>query len=487
MLCAIAGDIIGSVYEKRNLKRKDFFPLFHPQARFTDDTVCTVAIADALLNDRHIPIWVMEPLRGGKLARLSEENAASLKALLKRAGERHMGEFARKPYFGRSWQTQQGIQLGKACIPAVFGLNKRIFCLPHVYLGLQDIKAGAQPHIVKCRGNAQLILQTGQGITLAAHAFFVAQIVQKLRLHIFSHCQLGIAHASLVAVGLKGGLLIRCQQLKALKHRLRNLHCPCVRAFLCWPRTAGCNRISLSFLLGHGIGSAKFWAKGPPRRLARLFRRLPLRLLRTKAGIVPQSPVHCIGHGYIACGHGIALSRRKSSAAKNRDGCAAGRARRRSWRSQGITCGNKASKRAHRKKNQAQFGNALHVFAAEQFRYPLKNILPSNSYTAACDIGNRYQQTIFYRNLRGLSFGKKLLPYNGCHKKMLRIYLLPGKSQPYATGLFRQYQEKSAYPSICAKTKKTNFFVFMHLLQNMPQQHAANSPFFGLNRSARGF
>lgn len=35
----------------------------------------------ALLNDRHIPIWVMEPLRGGKLARLSEENAASLKAL----------------------------------------------------------------------------------------------------------------------------------------------------------------------------------------------------------------------------------------------------------------------------------------------------------------------------------------------------------------------------------------------------------------------
>lgn len=53
MLGAIAGDIIGSVYEKRNLKRKDFFPLFHPQARFTDDTVCTVAIADALLNDRN--------------------------------------------------------------------------------------------------------------------------------------------------------------------------------------------------------------------------------------------------------------------------------------------------------------------------------------------------------------------------------------------------------------------------------------------------
>lgn len=52
MLGAIAGDIIGSVYEKRNIKRKDFSPLIHPHARFTDDTVCTVAIADALLRAR---------------------------------------------------------------------------------------------------------------------------------------------------------------------------------------------------------------------------------------------------------------------------------------------------------------------------------------------------------------------------------------------------------------------------------------------------
>lgn len=48
MLGAIAGDIIGSVYEARPIKRKDF-PLFHDAARFTDDTVCTVAIADAVL------------------------------------------------------------------------------------------------------------------------------------------------------------------------------------------------------------------------------------------------------------------------------------------------------------------------------------------------------------------------------------------------------------------------------------------------------
>jgi ADP-ribosylglycohydrolase len=48
MLGAIAGDIIGSIYEARPIKTKEF-PLFGPGATFTDDTVCTVAIADALL------------------------------------------------------------------------------------------------------------------------------------------------------------------------------------------------------------------------------------------------------------------------------------------------------------------------------------------------------------------------------------------------------------------------------------------------------
>lgn len=52
MLGAITGDIIGSWYEFRNYKSKDFQPLFHQGAKFTDDTVCTVAIADALTNGR---------------------------------------------------------------------------------------------------------------------------------------------------------------------------------------------------------------------------------------------------------------------------------------------------------------------------------------------------------------------------------------------------------------------------------------------------
>ena len=53
MLGSIIGDIVGSVYEFNNYRSKDFMPLFHRRAAFTDDTVCTVAIADALVNDRH--------------------------------------------------------------------------------------------------------------------------------------------------------------------------------------------------------------------------------------------------------------------------------------------------------------------------------------------------------------------------------------------------------------------------------------------------
>lgn len=48
MIGAIAGDLIGSIYEQRPIKTKDF-PLFDKRCRFTDDTVLTVAIADAIL------------------------------------------------------------------------------------------------------------------------------------------------------------------------------------------------------------------------------------------------------------------------------------------------------------------------------------------------------------------------------------------------------------------------------------------------------
>jgi len=51
MLGAIAGDIIGSVYEWNNIKTTEF-ELFGPGCTFTDDTVLTVALADSILSDQ---------------------------------------------------------------------------------------------------------------------------------------------------------------------------------------------------------------------------------------------------------------------------------------------------------------------------------------------------------------------------------------------------------------------------------------------------
>jgi ADP-ribosylglycohydrolase len=49
MLGAIAGDVIGSVYEGDNVKTPDFGPLFARFSRPTDDTVLTCAVAEWIL------------------------------------------------------------------------------------------------------------------------------------------------------------------------------------------------------------------------------------------------------------------------------------------------------------------------------------------------------------------------------------------------------------------------------------------------------
>ncbi len=51
MLGAIIGDIVGSTYEFNNTSDYDF-ELFPAKSSFTDDTVCTIAVADAILRDR---------------------------------------------------------------------------------------------------------------------------------------------------------------------------------------------------------------------------------------------------------------------------------------------------------------------------------------------------------------------------------------------------------------------------------------------------
>lgn len=51
MIGAIAGDIIGSIYEHHPIRTRDF-PLFDPRCRYTDDSVLTVAVAAAILTGR---------------------------------------------------------------------------------------------------------------------------------------------------------------------------------------------------------------------------------------------------------------------------------------------------------------------------------------------------------------------------------------------------------------------------------------------------
>ena len=53
MTGAILGDIVGSIYEFDNIKTKDF-ELFKKDCIFTDDSVMTVAVAEALMQYEHI-------------------------------------------------------------------------------------------------------------------------------------------------------------------------------------------------------------------------------------------------------------------------------------------------------------------------------------------------------------------------------------------------------------------------------------------------
>ena len=51
MIGAVAGDIIGSVFEWDNVKSVDF-PLFCGRSRVTDDSILSFAVADCSLNGR---------------------------------------------------------------------------------------------------------------------------------------------------------------------------------------------------------------------------------------------------------------------------------------------------------------------------------------------------------------------------------------------------------------------------------------------------
>jgi len=62
MIGAIAGDIIGSRFEGDPAPPEDF-ALFHPSCRFTDDTVCAFAVADAVMTGADFAATLREYVR----------------------------------------------------------------------------------------------------------------------------------------------------------------------------------------------------------------------------------------------------------------------------------------------------------------------------------------------------------------------------------------------------------------------------------------
>jgi ADP-ribosylglycohydrolase len=60
MIGAIAGDIIGSVYEFKSKKPDYNFPLFTEESFFTDDTVLSIALAESILTGVDYKTKVLE-------------------------------------------------------------------------------------------------------------------------------------------------------------------------------------------------------------------------------------------------------------------------------------------------------------------------------------------------------------------------------------------------------------------------------------------
>ena len=91
------------------------------QLNYLDYTLQDAKAKVGLAKERNIPVWVMEPLRGGKLATLSEENAKLLKAL--RPNESI-------PAWGFRWlqtQSEVGVVLSGMSDMAQIEENIRIF------------------------------------------------------------------------------------------------------------------------------------------------------------------------------------------------------------------------------------------------------------------------------------------------------------------------------------------------------------------------
>ena len=96
---AIIGDICGSVYEFRPTRNYDKINLTDSRSFFTDDTVCTIAVADALMSGK----TMVQPLSGKQLwhnvlPMVEKRRRSALQQLRERLGHALLGCRILRPF-----------------------------------------------------------------------------------------------------------------------------------------------------------------------------------------------------------------------------------------------------------------------------------------------------------------------------------------------------------------------------------------------------
>src|SRR5438132_7366076 len=156
MLGAIAGDVIGSVYEYAGIKTTDF-PLFTRATTFTDDSVMTAAVAAALVEDRDYA------------------------AVLRDYGRRHsgrgygslFGEWLRDPSMGPYQSWGNGSAMRVSPVSRVFEAENRV---------LEEARRSAEvthDHPEGIRGAESVAL----AVFLARHGADKAEIKRRVAMH----------------------------------------------------------------------------------------------------------------------------------------------------------------------------------------------------------------------------------------------------------------------------------------------------------------
>ena len=139
MLGAIVGDVVGSRFEWRNLKSKEF-ELFHPHCEITDDSVMTLAIAEAVLDSE------------GDLDRLERQAVVRMQELGRAYDVGYGGRFGcwiedddPQPY--NSWGNGSAMRVS-ACayaadsLPRALAMARRVTVVTHNHpLGMRGAEA----------------------------------------------------------------------------------------------------------------------------------------------------------------------------------------------------------------------------------------------------------------------------------------------------------------------------------------------------------